>query len=181
MRTRNTVIDGCFIIQDEAHEDPRGLLIEAFRADAFYPADFPRSWPQNNLSFSYPGVIRGLHTQHDNPSGKLVRCLSGEVRDVCVDVRPKSPTFRKVQTVDLSDPTISFYIPAGCLHGFSVISKECPATLLYLQTSLYDKGSQFGVAYDDPLLNIDWGVDKPIVSKKDKNFPKLADYLNSLS
>lgn len=181
MKLHSTEVEGCFIIEKKYHEDERGLLMESFRFDEFAIAGLPSKWNQENTVFSYPGVIRGLHIQKQHEQGKLVNCMLGDIRDVCVDVRKNSKTFGRKVIYDLNpNDGRMIYIPEGCLHGFSVIG-EIPALVNYKMTHTYMPELQRGVAYNDPDLDIPWGVGTAIVSDRDQNLPKLADYLKSLN
>ena len=125
-------------------------------------------------SKSKKNVIRGLHFQIPPQDViKLVHCVEGEVKDIFLDLRSKSPTFGEHDSIKLNsiDP-ISVLIPKGFAHGFSVLSDD--ATVLYLQSRIFDENSDRGISYKE--LGIDWEVNDPIVSKKDLNLPKLSEF-----
>ena len=132
---------------------------------------------QDNQSFSKRGTLRGLHFQ--NPpfaQTKLVRVLQGEIMDVVVDLRKASPTFGQYHSLILSaDNKKQLLIPQGFAHGFSVLSET--AVVLYKCDQFYNKASEGGIRFDDPALNIDWGIDlkTAIVSEKDLELPGIAE------
>jgi dTDP-4-dehydrorhamnose 3,5-epimerase len=132
---------------------------------------------QDNQSFSKRGTLRGLHYQ--NPlfaQTKLVRVLEGEIVDVAVDLRKNSPTYGQHFALRLSaENKKQLLIPQGFAHGFSVLSET--ATVLYKCDQFYNKASEGGIRFDDPLLNIDWGIDlkAAIVSEKDQILPLFKD------
>jgi dTDP-4-dehydrorhamnose 3,5-epimerase len=182
LKIKNTDVEGCHLIDIELFEDQRGVLGEIYNRDTFKAHGLPAEFLQDNLTLSHPRVIRGLHFQKvdQTKQGKLIRCLSGVVRDVCVDLRPQSPTFKKYVTVDLKYGSSCLYIPEGCAHGFSVLGTT-PALILYKMTDIYDPTIQLGVHCQDSDLDIDWGVQNPIISEKDLRLPSLKEYLRSLS
>ena len=129
------------------------------------------------VSKSNKNVIRGLHFQNP-PKGinKLIYCIEGSIRDVFVDMRKSSPTFGKYHFKDLSsEDDVSILVPKGFAHGYSVLSEN--ATVLYLQSGIFDVEAEDGISYKS--LNIDWGIDNPVLSDKDLNL-NLFDKNNSL-
>ena len=122
-------------------------------------------------------MLRGLHYQLEHPQGKLVRVVSGEVFDVAVDIRKGSPHFGKSVCVVLSaeDPR-QLYIPPGFAHGFCTLSEQ--ADFLYKCTQLYTPGDEYGIAWDDPDIAIDWPQLEFSFSGKDKQHPRLRDSEN---
>jgi dTDP-4-dehydrorhamnose 3,5-epimerase len=132
---------------------------------------------QDNQSFSKRGVLRGLHFQKGEFSqAKLVRVIQGEVLDIVVDIRQGSPTFGRNFSIVLSEENKKqLFIPRGFAHGFAVLSKE--AQFFYKCDNYYNKASEGGIAYNDPVLNIDWNLDKEdiIVSEKDLELPSFSD------
>ena len=130
---------------------------------------------QDNHSKSTYGVLRGLHYQK-NPKaqGKLVRCIKGKILDVAVDIRKGSPTFGKWVSAILSEENKHMlYVPVGFAHGFAVLSEE--AEVLYKTTDEYSPEHDRGILWNDPEIGIDWQVENPIISEKDKNLPLLKD------
>jgi dTDP-4-dehydrorhamnose 3,5-epimerase len=118
--------------------------------------------------------LRGLHFQHPYGQGKLVHVLDGEVFDVAVDVRVGSPTFGQwMGTLLSSDNHRQLYIPPGFAHGFCVTSET--ALFAYKCTEFYHRETEMGVAWNDPALGIEWPVENPELSPKDRAFPTLAE------
>jgi dTDP-4-dehydrorhamnose 3,5-epimerase len=162
------------IVEPEVHRDGRGFFLETFHAEWFAAVGLPSAFVQDNLSRSVRGTIRGLHAQRARPQGKLVRVVAGEILDVAVDVRPRSPTFlRHVAVVLSAENARAMWIPVGFLHGFSVLSET--ADVEYKVTDVYDPTNEIRIRYDDPRLGIDWRVASPIVSPKDLSAPRLSD------
>lgn len=165
------------LVESLAFPDERGFFSETFKASDFEKNGLPTNFPQDNFSHSIKGVIRGLHYQlAPKAQGKLVRVIKGKILDVAVDMRRNSPTFLKSVTVELSDENNRMlFIPAGFAHGFVALSDE--VDFLYKCTEEYSKEHERGVRFDDPEININWGVSNPIVSKKDLelHYAKDAD------
>lgn len=181
MKVEETKIKDCLIIEPKLFKDPRGYFMESFNTQTFNDkTELNVDFLQDNESESTYGVIRGLHAQQGiHAQAKLVRVLQGEVLDVVVDFRPDSETFLQYITVPLSsDNKKQLFVPRGCLHGFSVLSKT--ATFFYKCDNLYNKKSEIGLRYDDPEFNIDWQIpeNKALVSEKDLRMP-LYDSLKN--
>lgn len=173
-----TDIEGLTIIEPTVLGDERGYFLETFQCEEFAQAGLPVNFVQDNQSKSKKGVLRGLHFQKQNPQGKLVRVISGEVYDVGVDIRKNSPTFGNYFSVILSEENKKqFYVPEGFAHGFLVLSET--AEFVYKCTRLYDPNDEGGIAWNDCDINIDWPLDglEPILSEKDKRLKKLCDAL----
>ncbi len=164
---------GILIIESDKFHDNRGYFIELFKKSEFVSLGLPHDFPQMNLSYSKKDVVRGLHYQTgEKAQGKLVHLIAGHVRDVFVDMRQDSPTYKKHASIDLKgEDSIFIYIPAGFAHGFSVLSDE--AHFLYACTAEYTKSAESGIRFNDPTLNVEWGVENPIVSEKDLQLPLL--------
>src|SRR5262249_42005096 len=123
---------------------------------------------------SVRGTLRGLHYQVEHPQAKLCRVVQGEVLDVVVDIRPGSPTFGRHERALLSaENRRQIYIPAGLAHGFLVLSEA--AEFLYKCSDFYYPELERGIAWDDPDLGIDWGIQRPILSGRDSRHPRLAE------
>lgn len=176
MKISETSIKDCYIIQWDKFTDRRGYFQVPFNLWEFIEETGVQfKVIQENESFSKKNVIRGLHFQKPPfDQAKLVRCTYGEVTDVIVDIRKESPTYGNVVTVKLLGMSCkSVFIPRGCAHGFSTQTK---AIFNYKVDNLYDKSSEGGIIYNDPDLNIDWGVGKkPKVSSKDLELPFFKD------
>ncbi|GLH31077.1 MULTISPECIES: dTDP-4-dehydrorhamnose 3,5-epimerase [Pseudomonas] len=170
-----TDIPDVLIIEPKLFGDSRGFFFESFNAREFARlTGFDAHFVQDNHSRSQRGVLRGLHYQIDNPQGKLVRVVQGEVLDVAVDIRRSSPTFgRWVATRLCAEDHRQFWIPPGFAHGFLVLSES--ADFLYKTTDYYNPAAERCIRWDDPQLAIDWGVEAPQLSAKDQAGALLAD------
>ena len=174
MKTEATSLTGVTLITPTLHGDARGFFLELWQGERYRQAGLPATFCQDNLSRSTKGTLRGLHLQHPNGQGKLVHVLVGEVFDVAVDVRVGSPTFGQWVGATLNDSNHhQLYLPPGFAHGFVVRSEA--ALFAYKCTANYHRESEIGVAWDDPQLAIDWGIQTPVLSEKDKAHPRLQD------
>ena len=163
-----TPIDGVVVVEPSVFGDQRGYFMETFSEKEFALAGLPTNFVQDNESRSRQGVLRGLHFQKNNPQGKLVRVIEGEVFDVAVDLRKLSSTFGKCHGVVLSaENKKQFYVPEGFAHGFVVLSEF--AEFLYKTTVYYAPEHERCIRWDDPSLAIDWPLDgTPQLSAKDQ-------------
>lgn len=163
------------LIESSVSVDDRGFFTEVFRASEFEKNGITASFVQDNFSHSKKGVIRGLHYQlNPKAQGKLVRVIKGKILDVVVDVRRGSPTFLNKITIELSsENNHMLYIPTGFAHGFVALSDE--VNFLYKCTAEYSKEHERGIRYDDPEINITWGIPEPLVSEKDLALPFAKD------
>jgi dTDP-4-dehydrorhamnose 3,5-epimerase len=154
--------------------DERGLFYESYNQKLFAANGIPYDFCQDNYSWSKKDVIRGLHFQYDpKAQGKLVRCMTGMVIDVVVDIRRNSPTFGQHEKFLLdSNHGNMLYVPAGFAHGFLALEETI---FVYKCTEYWDKTSESGIIYNDPELNINWGVENPIVSAKDLLLPTFSE------
>lgn len=173
MTIKQTNISGCLIIESNVFTDERGYFNVPFSINI--EKQLQTEFIQDNQSYSLKNTVRGIHFQ-TNPysQGKLVRCSYGWVRDVIVDLRETSPTYGQHITIDLKGGDgKSVFVPRGCGHGFSVLSDF--ALFDYKVDNSYSKENEEGIIWNDPTLNIDWGVDpsEVIVSDKDKEFPNF--------
>lgn len=169
MKFEKTNIPGLLIIQPDVFEDNRGYFFESFNEKKYREGGISETFVQDNISKSCQNTIRGLHLQiGEKAQGKLCQVLYGSVLDVAVDVRPESSTFGKYFSIELSDENrLQLWIPRGFAHGFLVLSET--AIFSYKCTELYDKDSERSILFNDPELNIDWGINNPLVSDKDLN------------
>lgn len=164
------------LITPKVFGDSRGFFMESYQKSTFVNNGIKDDFNQDNHSKSTKGVLRGLHYQ-TNPKAqaKLVRCSNGKIFDVAVDIRKNSPSFGKWVGEILSEENKNMlYIPAGFAHGFVVLSDE--AELLYKATNEYSPENDRGIRWNDPDINIDWGIDfEPLISEKDSKQPFLKD------
>jgi dTDP-4-dehydrorhamnose 3,5-epimerase len=180
MNFLETEIKDLFIIEPKVWKDDRGYFFESYNKQSFDDEGINVNFVQDNQSLSQKGTLRGLHAQA-NPyaQGKLVRVIQGKVLDIAVDIRKGSKTYGQYEAVELSgDNNRMLWIPPGFLHGF--VTLEDNTIFAYKVSGLYNKSSEFGVIWNDPDLNIDWGIatDQVILSEKDKTLPLFKDLDN---
>ena len=167
-------------ITPKIHKDDRGEFMESFKAEDFNKAINQKiEFVQDNQSLSLkPFTIRGLHYQAPPyAQGKLVRCIKGSIFDVAVDIRKSSPNYGQWAGAKLSAQNYAqLWIPAGFLHGFATL--ESNTIVQYKCTQYYSHSHDGNIAWDDPDLAIDWGIEasKAILSDKDKAAPAFADF-----
>jgi dTDP-4-dehydrorhamnose 3,5-epimerase len=179
MRVLSTDLPGVVIVEPVVHSDDRGFFFESYHALKHAAIGIPGPFVQDNHSRSLAGTVRGLHLQVTHPQGKLVRVIQGEIFDVAVDVRRGSPHFGKWVGVTLAADTFrQLYIPGGFAHGFSVLSSI--AEVSYKCTAFYDPADELGIAWDDPALGINWGVEQAILSDRDRSHRPLSAQLDRL-
>ena len=170
-----TSIPDVYVVEAKRFGDDRGYFTETYRETDFSAAGLTCRFVQDNQSRSKKGVLRGLHFQKKHPQAKLVRCIEGEVFDVCVDLRAKSPTYGKWVGVVLSaEKGNQFMIPRGFAHGFLVLSET--ATFCYKCDDVYHPEDEGGIIWNDPDVGIEWpDVGEIILSEKDKLHPTLRE------
>ena len=176
LEVQQSFLSGLLFIQPKVFPDARGFFYESFQAKKYKEVGIDKNFVQDNLSRSFQHVIRGLHYQVISPQAKLVSVVRGEVFDVAVDMRPESQTFGQWDGRILNDENhCQIYIPEGFAHGFCVLSDI--ADFFYKCTDYYNTEGEKGVRFDDPDLNIDWGIENAlaIVSEKDRAYPFLKD------
>ena len=177
MKVIQTQIEGVVIIEPDVFGDERGYFFESYSQHRFDELVRPVRFVQDNESRSRRGVLRGLHFQRGRDAqSKLVRVVSGRVLDVAVDIRRGSPTFGQHVAVELTaENKRQFFVPRGFAHGFSVLSEE--ATFQYKCDNLYAPQSEGAIAWNDPEIGIDWGLDPSeiLLSPKDSAHPQLSE------
>ncbi len=176
MKVVETSIPDVLIIEPKVFGDERGFFYESFNAAAFEAATgLKRQFVQDNHSKSQRGVLRGLHYQIQQPQGKLVRVVAGEVFDVAVDLRKSSPSFGRWFGTHLSAQNQrQLWIPEGFAHGFVVLSES--AEFLYKTTDYYAPEHERSLLWSDPELGIQWPFDEaPQLSAKDQAGKLLRD------
>tara|TARA_B100000989_G_scaffold172464_1_gene129257 strand:- start:13569 stop:14132 length:564 start_codon:yes stop_codon:yes gene_type:complete len=175
-------IFGCYLISPKLFKDDRGSFQEIYNEKNFYKiTGIKQSFKQNNISVSNKNVLRGLHFQIKKPQGKLIKVLNGSIFDVFVDLRKKSPTYKKVQAISLNkSDNLILWLPPGIAHGFYSITSN--VILNYKVTELYDPKDEYTLKWNDENLKIKWPSKKPILSKKDKyeclSFYNVLDITN---
>lgn len=167
MRVIATELPGVVIIEPQVHFDERGFFLETFHGERFRRYGLPEVFVQDNHSRSVRGTVRGLHAQLRRPQGKLVRVIVGQIWDVAVDIRRKSPTYKRWTAVNLSAENFrQLYVPPGFAHGFCVLSEV--AEVEYKCTDYYDPEAELRLLWNDPSIGIDWPVRDPVLSPKDR-------------
>lgn len=174
MKVVETKLAGVLIIEPKVFGDSRGFFMETYHQQRYKEMGIELDFVQDNYSRSSKGVLRGLHLQMTKPQGKLVSVNRGEVYDVAVDINRDSPTFGQYVGVHLNDENhVQFYIPPGYAHGFVVLSEV--ADFQYKCTELYAPEDEGGLIWNDPDVGIEWPIEDPSLSEKDKVLPFLRD------
>lgn len=169
-------LNGVWIIEPKIFGDNRGFFMETWSRREFEAHGLFYDFVQDNHSSStVKGTLRGIHFQRGNKAqAKLVRCVRGAVLDVAVDLRPSSPTYRQWEAVKLSEENKrQLLIPRGFGHGFVTLTDH--VEFLYRADNPYAPEADAGILWCDPELGIDWGVENPILSEKDRHNPLLRD------
>lgn len=176
----NTEIKGLILVEPKVFQDDRGFFLESYKFSDFKAAGIDVNLNQDNYSRSTTGVLRGIHFQKSpKRQAKLVRCVKGEIFDVAVDLREDSETYLKWAGYRLSEENnLMLYIPEGFGHGFIVLSDV--ADVAYKASCEFSPEHDSGIRWNDPEIGINWGVENPVVSDKDKNLPFLKEAMISL-
>ena len=172
---RETPLAGAYLIEPERLEDARGFFARSFCRREFEAHGLVTEVAQCNTSFNrHLGTLRGMHYQvapHEEP--KLVRCTTGRVHDVIIDLRPESETFKQYFAVTLSaDNRIMLYVPAGFAHGF--LTLEDDSEVFYQMGEFYYPESAGGVRWDDPAFGIEWPAKPVLISERDSSYPDFT-------
>lgn len=183
MAFKETFLPGVIIFEPAVYPDDRGFFFESYNKRLFLSNNISNEFVQDNQSYSIYGVIRGLHYQKEPfAQSKLVRVLHGEILDVVLDLRVGSPGFGKSYDVRLSaENKKQIFVPKGFAHGFSVLSET--AVISYKCDQFYNKQSEAGIRFNDPVLNINWQIppDKTLISEKDTQLPafdpSISDFI----
>lgn len=176
MNIIKTELLDAYILEPIVFGDHRGWFMESWSEKSMEEAGLNYQFVQDNHSFSsQKGTLRGLHYQKgDKAQAKLVRCSRGAVLDVAVDMREGSPTYKKWVAVELSaENKRQLLIPRGFLHGFLTLTDD--VEFLYKADNFYCYEADRNILWNDPEINVDWGIDHPIVSEKDANAPLLCE------
>jgi len=180
MIVQDSRIAGLYQFVPQPHHDERGFFTRTFDVDVARSVGVdPDAFVQDSLSRSAYGVIRGLHLRSGRGESKLVRCSSGRVFDVVVDLRPSSPSYLVWESFDLSgDRQNSIYVPAGCAHGIQALSEV--ADVSYRIDREHDPSEDVTVVYDDPDLAIAWPLPPTMMSARDSEAPRFREVLAAL-
>jgi dTDP-4-dehydrorhamnose 3,5-epimerase len=169
-----TTLPGVCELRPKIFGDARGFFMETYHAGRFAELGIPDVFVQDNHSRSARGILRGLHYQLQHSQAKLCRVVEGEALDIAVDIRIGSPDFGRWTSVLLSaEKHNQIYIPKGFAHGFLALTDN--VQFLYKCSDFYKSDDEHGVAWNDPILKISWGVERPLVSDKDAKLQNLAD------
>ncbi len=163
------------LIQDyRPFRDNRGTFQKIFRMDHLEPFGNPAPFRESFISFSEPGVIRGMHFQSPPVHHwKLVSCVQGEILDICIDIR-KGPNYGKITRFSLSaENGHSLLIPPGFAHGFASLGK-IPSGVIYLTSTEHNPEHDAGIRWDS--IDVSWGVENPVLSERDKKFPTFSEF-----
>ncbi|HET7510336.1 MAG TPA: dTDP-4-dehydrorhamnose 3,5-epimerase [Solirubrobacterales bacterium] len=174
-----TKLEGVALIAPQVIGDERGFFVETYSRERWRELGVDVEFVQHNHSRSSMATLRGIHFQTEPGQAKLVRCVRGEIIDVAVDLRRGSPTYGQWEMHLLDDVDHhQFFVPVGFGHGFAVLSEV--ADVAYQVSSYYDPATEAGIAWDDPDVGVEWELEKPLLSERDKNAPKLAEVADSL-
>lgn len=174
MKKFDTKIEGCVILEPKTFGDQRGWFMESYSKKTLEELGLYYDFVQDNQSFSKEkGILRGIHLQNaPYAQAKLVRCTRGSILDVAVDLRKNSKTYKQWVSVVLSaENKKQLLIPRGFGHGFVTLTDN--VEVQYKTDNYYDFSSDRSIKYNDPELNIDWGISDPILSEKDSNAKNL--------
>jgi len=178
-RRLETRLQGVVLLEPEVHGDARGFMVETYRRDTWAEYGVDVEFVQHNHSRSSQGTLRGLHFQTEPGQAKLVRCPRGKIFDVAVDLRTGSATYGQWEGHELDDELHrQLFVPDGFGHGFAVLSDVADVT--YLLSSTYDPATESGIAWDDPDVGVEWPVENPLLSERDKTAPSLAEAAETL-
>ena len=172
MNFSETKLSGVLLIEPELHADDRGSFARSFCVDDFKNVGIDFCVVQANFSFNkYAGALRGLHYQLSPfAEAKVVRCTSGALYDVVVDLRSGSPTLGQWLAIELNAKNRnSIYVPEGCAHGFQTLVDNTEVS--YLMSERYVPEAASGVRYDDPAIGIEWPLAVSSVSDRDRDWP----------
>ena len=170
MKFTPTRLHGLYIIDLHPVSDTRGWFARTYCKNEFAAIGHTKEWVQLNHSFTNKkGTIRGMHYQlPPHREIKMVRCISGAVVDIAIDLREGSETFLKWVSVELNaENKKMIYLPEGFAHGFQALTDNCE--LLYHHTAFYTPGAEAGIRYDDPLVNIQWPLPVTDISERDSS------------
>lgn len=179
MKILKTKLEGVLIIEPEIFKDNRGFFMESWNKKKMIAAGLDYDFVQDNHSKStIRGTLRGIHFQiGDKAQAKLVHCINGSVLDVVVDLRKNSPTFKQWVGIELSaENKKQLLIPRGFGHGFVTLTDD--VEFLYKADNYYAPEADAGIRWNDPEIGVEWGVENPILSEKDKKNPFFKDFKN---
>lgn len=176
MELIETGFEGLYIIQPKVFKDDRGYFFESYNGELFNKLGLNLNFIQDNQSLSNKGILRGMHFQQPpHAQGKLVRVIKGAVQDVVVDIRKNSKTYGQHLSLDLTEENFTMmYIPHGFAHGFATLQDH--TIFAYKCTDVYHPETEGGLAWDDPAFNIQWKIEEPLMSAKDKLYRPFSEF-----
>jgi len=176
IRVTRTPLEGLCVVNVDYFKDERGFFMESWNKKSFAEAGIHDDFVQDSHSASDYGVLRGMHYQNMSaPIAKLVRCTTGRILDVAIDLRASSSTFGKWFGIELTGENKTLlYVPVGFAHGFATLSDRCEVQ--YKQTGFYDPKAEGGIAWNDSEVAIQWPYTNPTLSTKDQRQQTLMDY-----
>lgn len=168
-------IDGPVLVRPTVHGDHRGFFHETYRRNVYEDLGIKDEFVQDNHSRSGKGIVRGMHFQVGDGMAKLVRCATGSILDVVVDLRRGSPTFGEWEGFELDDENLhQLYVPIGFAHGFCVTGDT--ADVMYKCSGYYDESIERGIAYNDPEVGVEWPQSLELIpSERDATAPRLSE------
>jgi len=175
MQVESLSLEGLLLIKPPLFSDERGLFFEGYRRSRYVEGGIDVEFLQDNFAFSKKDTLRGLHDQIKPGQAKLISVVEGSIWDVAVDIRPESRTFGKWAAIELNDKNRwQFFIPVGFLHGYCVLSKT--ACVHYKVSAVYDEAMERTVHWNDPEIGINWPINTPLLSPRDRVAPFLKHY-----
>ncbi|MBA2745460.1 MAG: dTDP-4-dehydrorhamnose 3,5-epimerase [Flavisolibacter sp.] len=181
MKFQPLPLKDAYLVATEPYTDERGRFSRFYCKKEFDTVGHIKEWVQLNHSITLKeGTIRGMHFQLPPfREVKMIKCIKGKVFDVIIDIRKGSATFLQWFGTELSDENqLMMYIPEGFAHGFQCLSDDCH--LLYHHTEYYTPGSEGGIRYDDPLINIKWPMPLSLISDRDQDHPYLNNHFKGI-
>jgi dTDP-4-dehydrorhamnose 3,5-epimerase len=175
MRFEETEIPGCVVVHPERHEDARGYFARTWDGAVLAQRGLNPAVAQCSVSFNRKrGTLRGMHYQAPpHEEAKLVRCTRGAVFDVCLDLRPDSPSFRRWVGVELTaENGVALYVPEGCAHGFLTLADD--TEVFYMISAPYAPVAARGVRWNDPAFGIAWPAEVTVIHERDAGYEDWA-------
>ena len=174
MTFRETAIEGVWVVEPERYEDERGFFARTWDFEEFARRGLNSRLVQCSISFNRRrGTLRGMHYQAaPHEEAKLVRCTSGSIFDVAVDLRTESTTFRRWVGTELSaENRLAMYVPEGCAHGFLTLADD--SEVAYQISEFHAPDAARGVRWDDPAIGIEWTGEVLVINERDRSYPDL--------
>ncbi|MGA2296202.1 MAG: dTDP-4-dehydrorhamnose 3,5-epimerase [FCB group bacterium] len=169
-------LNGLVLLQPKVFSDERGFFMETYKSDDFSKLGLPIEFAQDNHSRSKYGVLRGMHFQFNPPQGKLIRVTLGKAFVAEVDIRHNSPTLGKWIGFELSEENKQIlWVPPGFANGFVALSEW--VEMQYKCTALWNGAGESNILWNDPEIGIDWHIENPILSEKDRTAQTLKEWL----